>query len=298
MTPSDDNKKMQDPQEKYDTPPYPVEPQDEPGLQSRLHPEADHGEKSYKGSGKLTGKKAIITGGDSGIGRAVAIAFAREGADVLISFLEEVEDAKETAKYIEESGQKALLVKGDISDENHCKRIVQMAKDEFGQIDILVNNAAFQMARESLEEIPSDEWDYTFKTNIHAIFYLCKAAKPHMKPGSTIINTTSVNAYNPKPILLAYAATKGAIQNFTSSLAQLLAEDGIRVNCVAPGPIWTPLIPATMPEEKVKEFGKSTPMKRAGQPVELSAAYVLLASEGSSYMTGSTIQVTGGTPTI
>lgn len=298
MTPTDDNKNMQDPQEKYDTPPYPVEPQDEPGLQSRLHPEADHGEKSYKGSGKLTGKKAIITGGDSGIGRAVAIAFAREGADILISFLEETEDAKETAKYVEEAGRKAILVKGDISDENHCKRIIQMAVDEFGQIDILVNNAAFQMARESLEEIPSDEWDYTFKTNIHAIFYLCKAAKPHMKPGSTIINTTSVNAYNPKPILLAYAATKGAIQNFTSSLAQLLADDGIRVNCVAPGPIWTPLIPATMPEDKVKEFGKSTPMKRAGQPVELSAAYVLLASEGSSYMTGATIQVTGGTPTI
>jgi len=296
MTPTDKN--MQDPQEKFDTPPYPVEPQDEPGLQSRLHPEADHGEKSYKGSGKLTGKKAIITGGDSGIGRAVAIAFAREGADVLISFLEEVEDAKETAKYVEEAGQKAVLVKGDISDENHCKRIVQMAVDEFGQVDILVNNAAFQMARESLEDIPSDEWDYTFKTNIHAMFYLCKAAKPHMKPGSTIINTTSVNAYNPKPILLAYAATKGAIQNFTSSLAQLLADDGIRVNCVAPGPIWTPLIPATMPEDKVKEFGKSTPMKRAGQPVELSAAYVLLASEGSSYMTGATIQVTGGTPTI
>jgi NAD(P)-dependent dehydrogenase (short-subunit alcohol dehydrogenase family) len=298
MIPSDENKSMQDPQEKFDTPPYPVEPQDEPGLQSRLHPEADHGEKSYKGSGKLKGKKAIITGGDSGIGRAVAIAFAREGADVLISFLEEVEDAKETAKYVEEAGQKAVLVKGDISDENHCKRIVQMAVDEFGQVDILVNNAAFQMARESLEDIPSEEWDYTFKTNIHAMFYLCKAAKPHMKPGSTIINTTSVNAYNPKPILLAYAATKGAIQNFTSSLAQLLADDGIRVNCVAPGPIWTPLIPATMPEDKVKEFGKSTPMKRAGQPVELSAAYVLLASEGSSYMTGATIQVTGGTPTI
>ena len=298
MIPSDENKSMQDPQEKFDTPPYPVEPQDEPGLQSRLHPEADHGEKSYKGSGKLRGKKAIITGGDSGFGRAVAIAFAREGADVLISFLEEVEDAKETAKYVEAAGQKAVLVKGDISDENHCKRIVQMAVDEFGQVDILVNNAAFQMARESLEDIPSEEWDYTFKTNIHAMFYLCKAAKPHMKPGSTIINTTSVNAYNPKPILLAYAATKGAIQNFTSSLAQLLADDGIRVNCVAPGPIWTPLIPATMPEDKVKEFGKSTPMKRAGQPVELSAAYVLLASEGSSYMTGATIQVTGGTPTI
>lgn len=298
MTPQENNKNMQDPQEKFNTPPYDAPMQDEPGLQSRLDPPADHGEESYKGTGKLKGKKAIITGGDSGIGRAVAIAFAREGADVLISFLEEVADARETAKYIEEAGQTALMVKGDISDENHCKRIIQQAVDEFGQIDILVNNAAFQMARESLEDIPSEEWDYTFRTNIHAMFYLCKAAKPHMKPGSTIINTTSVNAYNPKPILLAYAATKGAIQNFTSSLAQLLAEDGIRVNCVAPGPIWTPLIPATMPEDKVKEFGKSTPMKRAGQPVELSATYVLLASEGSSYMTGATIEVTGGTPTI
>lgn len=292
------NSNMHDPQDKYNQPPYDTPMQDEPGLQSRLDPPADHGEESYKGSGKLIGKKAIITGGDSGIGRAVAIAFAREGADVLISFLEEVEDARETAKYVEEAGQKAVMVKGDISDENHCKRIIQQAVDEFGQIDILVNNAAFQMARESLEDIPSEEWDYTFKTNIHAMFYLCKAAKPYMKPGSTIINTTSVNAYNPKPILLAYAATKGAIQNFTSSLAQLLADDGIRVNCVAPGPIWTPLIPATMPEDKVKEFGKSTPMKRAGQPVELSASYVLLASEGSSYMTGATIEVTGGTPTI
>jgi NAD(P)-dependent dehydrogenase (short-subunit alcohol dehydrogenase family) len=216
----------------------------------------------------------------------------------LISYLSEDEDAKETAKYVEEEGKKAVLVRGDISEEAHCKKIIQEAVDNFGQIDILVNNAAFQMARESLEEVPSEEWEYTFKTNIHAMFYLCKAAKPHMKAGSTIINTTSVNAYNPKPILLAYAATKGAIQNFTSSLGQLLAEEGIRVNCVAPGPVWTPLIPATMPEENVKTFGKNTPMKRAAQPVELSPVYVLLASEDSSYMTGSTIQVTGGTPTI
>jgi NAD(P)-dependent dehydrogenase (short-subunit alcohol dehydrogenase family) len=290
--------KMVNPQEKYATPPYPDDKQEVPGTDKELEPKADHGEKSYRGSGKLNGKKAIITGGDSGIGRAVAIAFAREGADVLISYLSEDEDAKETAKYIEEEGKKAVLVKGDISEEAHCKKIIQQAVDNFGQIDILVNNAAFQMARESLEEVPSEEWDYTFKTNIHAMFYLCKAAKPHMKPGSTIINTTSVNAYNPKPILLAYAATKGAIQNFTSSLGQLLAEEGIRVNCVAPGPVWTPLIPATMPKEKVKNFGKSTPMKRAAQPVELSPIYVLLASEDSSYMTGSTVQVTGGTPTL
>jgi NAD(P)-dependent dehydrogenase (short-subunit alcohol dehydrogenase family) len=294
--PKKDN--MQDPKEKHPKPPYPEQKQDVPGKEGAMEPKADHGEESYKGSGKLEGKKAIITGGDSGIGRAVAIAYAREGADVLISYLSEDEDAKETAKYVEEAGRKAVLIKGDISEESHCKEIVDKAVQEFGQIDILVNNAAYQMARESLEEVSSEEWDYTFRTNIYAMFYLVKAAKPHMKPGSTIVNTTSVNAYNPKPILVAYAATKGAIQNFTSSLGQLLAEDGIRVNCVAPGPIWTPLIPATMPEDNVKEFGKNTPMKRAGQPVELAAIYVLLASEGSSYMTGSTVQVTGGTPTI
>lgn len=288
----------QNPQDKYPTPPYPTQKQNVPGTEEEMQLKADHGEESYKGSGKLKGKKAIITGGDSGIGRAVAIAFAREGADVLISYLNEDQDAKETAKYIEEAGKKAVLVKGDISEEAHCKKIIEQAVSEFGTIDILVNNAAFQMARESLEEIPSEEWDYTFRTNIHAMFYLCKAAKPHMKPGSTIVNTTSVNAYKPKPILVAYAATKGAIQNFTSSLGQLLADDGIRVNCVAPGPVWTPLIPATMPEEEVKNFGKNTPLKRAAQPAELAPIFVLLASEDSSYMTGSTVQVTGGTPTI
>lgn len=293
-----DQENNQNPQTKYPTPPYPTKKQNTPGTEEEMQLKADHGEESYKGSGKLTGKKAIITGGDSGIGRAVAIAFAREGADVLISYLNEDQDAKETAKYIEEAGKKAVLVKGDISEEAHCKKIIDQAVSEFGTIDILVNNAAFQMARESLEEIPSEEWDYTFKTNIYAMFYLCKAAKPHMKPGSTIVNTTSVNAYKPKPILVAYAATKGAIQNFTSSLGQLLADDGIRVNCVAPGPVWTPLIPATMPEEEVKNFGANTPMKRAAQPVELAPIFVLLASDESSYMTGSTVQVTGGTPTI
>lgn len=288
----------QDPQNKYAQPPYPEQKQDVPGKEEDLTPTADHGEKSYRGSGKLEGKTAIITGGDSGIGRAVAIAYAREGADVLISYLEETEDAKETAKYIEEAGKKAVLVKGDISEEAHCKKIVEKAVEEFGKIDILVNNAAFQMARETLQEIPSEEWDYTFKTNIYAMFWLCKAAEPHMKPGSTIVNTTSINAYKPKPILLAYAATKGAIQNYTANLGQILAEKGIRVNCVAPGPIWTPLIPSTMPEEEVKNFGKNTPLGRAGQPAELAPVYVLLASEDSSYMTGSTVQVTGGTPSI
>jgi NAD(P)-dependent dehydrogenase (short-subunit alcohol dehydrogenase family) len=263
-----------------------------------MTPKADHGETSYKGCGKLTGRKAIITGGDSGIGRAIAIAYAREGADVLISYLNEHEDARETARLVEEAGRKAVVVAGDIQDEEHCKAIVKQAVDELGGVDILVNNAAYQQTYESIQEITSEDLDRTFRTNIYAMFYLCKAAEEHLKPGSTIINTTSVQAYNPSPNLLAYAPTKGAIQNFTSALGQLWAEKGIRVNCVAPGPIWTPLIPSTMPEDTVKTFGQDVPLKRAGQPAELAPVYVLLASQDSSYMTCSTIQVTGGTPTI
>jgi NAD(P)-dependent dehydrogenase (short-subunit alcohol dehydrogenase family) len=258
----------------------------------------DHGEESYRGCGKLTGRKAIITGGDSGIGRAVAIAFAREGADVLISYLNEEEDARETAEYVEAAGRKAVLVPGDISDEAHCKQIIQRAVAELGGLDILVNNAAFQMERESLQEISTEEWDRTFKVNIYPMFYLCKAAEPHLKPGSTIVNTTSVNAYKAPPKLIPYSATKAAIQNFTVSLGQLWADKGIRVNCVAPGPIWTPLIPSTMSAEHVESFGQSVPMKRAGQPAELAPIFVLLASQDSSYMTCSTVQVTGGYPTI
>lgn len=289
---------MKDPKKKHEQPPFPKQDQEVPGYEDQMNPETDHGEESYKGSGRLEGKNAIITGGDSGIGRAVAIAFAREGANVLISYLEEHEDAKETAKWVEKAGKKAVLLAGDVSEKNHCKEIVEKAVEEFGQIDILVNNAAYQMTRESLQDIPDEEWDYTFKTNIYSMFWLCKAAQPHMKPGSTIINTSSINAYKPHPMLLAYAATKGAIQNFTANLGQILAKEGIRVNCVAPGPIWTPLIPSTMPEDQVKEFGKQTPLGRAGQPAELAPAFVLLASEESSYMVGSTVQVTGGTPTI
>lgn len=289
---------QQDPLTKYPQPPYSDEKQEVPGTEAEMQPKADHGETSYRGSGKLTGRKALITGGDSGIGRAVAIAFAREGADVLISYLNEDEDARETARYVEEAGQKAVLMAGDISDETHCRQLVQRAVDELGGLDILVNNAAFQMAHESLQEISSEELDRTFRTNIYAMFYLCKAAEEHLKPGSTVVNTTSVNAYKPSPILLAYAATKAAIQNFTANLGQVWAEKGIRVNCVAPGPIWTPLIPSTMPPEKVKTFGQDVPLKRAGQPAELAAVYVLLASDDSSYMTGSTVQVTGGSPTI
>lgn len=296
-------KKQEIPKEaddKYPVPPFPKQHQAPPGKDSALKPLADHGETSYKGCGKLVGKKAIITGGDSGIGRAVAIAFAREGADVLISYLsdEETSDAEETAKYIEGSGQKAVLVKGDIRKESHCKKIIDKAVAAFGKIDILVNNAAFQMARETLLEIPTEEWVRTFDTNIHPMFYLSKAAEPHMPKGSSIINTTSVNAYNPTPVLLPYAATKGAIQNFTANLAQilLLSGKGIRVNAVAPGPIWTPLIPSTMPEAHL--FGQDTPMGRPGQPIEVATAFVFLASDDASYIAGATLPVTGGRITI
>jgi len=289
---------LQDPLTKYPQPPYSNEKQSVPGTEADMQPKADHGETSYRGSGKMEGRKALITGGDSGIGRAVAIAFAREGADVLISYLNEDEDARETARYVEEAGRKAVLVPGDIQDEAHCKALIQRAVDELGGLDVLVNNAAYQMAHESLQDISTEELDRTFRTNIFAMFHLCKAAEEHLKPGSTVVNTTSVNAYKPSPQLLAYAATKAAIQNFTANLGQVWAEKGIRVNCVAPGPVWTPLIPSTMPPEKVKNFGQDVPLKRAGQPAELAPIYVLLASDDSSYMTGSTVQVTGGSPTI
>jgi NAD(P)-dependent dehydrogenase (short-subunit alcohol dehydrogenase family) len=295
---STEQNNMENPAEQYPKPPFPNQEQDVPGTEKEMTPKADHGETSYKGCGKLAGRKAVITGGDSGIGRAVAIAFAREGADVLIAYLNEHEDAKETAKWVEQAGRKAVLVPGDIQEEAHCKEIINRAVQEMGGIDILVNNAAFQMTHESLQELSAEELDRTYRTNIFAMFYLCKAAEPHMQPGSTVINTTSINAYKPSPNLLAYASTKGAIQNFTAGLGQLWAEKGIRVNCVAPGPIWTPLIPSTMPPEKVKNFGKDVPLGRAGQPAELAPAYVLLASQDSSYMTSSTVQVTGGTPSI
>jgi NAD(P)-dependent dehydrogenase (short-subunit alcohol dehydrogenase family) len=291
---------FKNPHDKYPVPPFPKQEQDAPGTEDEMQPIADHGEKSYKGSGKLEGKKAVITGGDSGIGRAVAIAFAREGADVLISYLDDVEDkdAEDTADYVEKAGKKAVLFKGDIRKEAHCREIVEKAVKEFGRIDILVNNAAFQMGRKEMSEISTEEWQRTFDTNITAMFYLCKAAEPHMKPGSSIINTTSVNAYSPTPVLLPYAATKGAIQNFTANLAQILleAKKGIRVNAVAPGPIWTPLIPSTMPEPE--NFGKDTPMGRPGQPAEVAPAFVFLASEEASYVAGATLPVTGGRVTI
>lgn len=298
MEVAEEKMKKENPLEKHSKPPQSQQKQPAPGTEEEMQPKVDHGETSYKGSGKLTGKRAVITGADSGIGRAVAIAFAREGADVLIAYLNEDEDAKETEKWVKEAGRKAVIVAGDIQEEDHCKKIIERAVEELGGIDILVNNAAFQMSHESIQELSAEEIDRTFRTNVYAMFYLCRFAEPHLKPGATIINTTSINAYKPSPGLLAYAATKGAIQNFTANLGQLWAEKGIRVNCVAPGPVWTPLIPSTMPAEKVKNFGQDVPLKRAAQPAELAPAYVLLASQESSYITSSTIQVTGGTPTI
>jgi NAD(P)-dependent dehydrogenase (short-subunit alcohol dehydrogenase family) len=276
----------------------PAQQQQPPGTQSEMRPKPDCGEESYVGSGRLAGKAAVITGGDSGIGRAVAIAYAREGADVLISYLEEDDDAQETARLVEDAGRKAVLVRGDISDAQHCRDIVASAVEEFGRVDILVNNAAYQMTHESLEEIPDEEWDYTFATNVAAMFHLCKAAVPHMAPGSSIIGSSSVNSDMPSPTLAPYAATKAAIANFAASLAQLLGEKGIRVNSVAPGPIWTPLIPSTMPEDKVENFGKNVPLGRAGQPVEVAPVYVLLASDEGSYISGARIAVTGGRPIL
>ncbi len=272
--------------------------QDYPGTETQMVPKPDHGDTSYKGCDKLAGKVAILTGGDSGIGRAVAIAYSREGADLVISYLSEDEDAEETKRLVEEAGRRCILIRGDVGDPAHCRSIVQRTVDHFGRVDILVNNAAFQMSRDSLDEIPDEEWVYTFHTNIHAMFYLAKAAVPHMKAGSAIVNTTSVNSDNAPPQLIAYSASKAAITNFTASLGQLLADKGIRVNCVAPGPIWTPLIPATMPRSKVATFGQDVPMKRPGQPKEVAPVFVFLASEDSSYVTGAQYAVTGGTPML
>ena len=284
--------------QQYPTPPFPQDKIPMPGRTGQMNPAPDHGEQSYRGSGRLSGKRAVITGGDSGIGRAVAIAFAREGADVLISYLDEHEDAEDTRRLVDEAGRKAVLVSGDLQSAEHCRAVIDTAVRDLGGIDILVNNAAHQATFSSIEDIPDEEWELTFKVNIHAMFYLTKAAVAHMKPGSAIINTASINSDNPNPSLLAYATTKGAIQNFTAGLAQLLAEKGIRANTVAPGPIWTPLIPSTLPKESVQNFGQQVPMKRPGQPAELATAYVMLADPLSSYVSGATIAVTGGKPIL
>lgn len=276
----------------------PEQQQTPPGTLGQMDPKPDHGEESYRGSGKLTGKRAVITGGDSGIGRAVAIAFAREGADVLIAYLDEHEDARETAGYVEDAGRTCVLVPGDLADRAHQKTIIPRALEELGGIDVLVNNAAFQMSHESLDEITDDEWDHTVALNLTAMFTLIRDAVPHMQPGASIINSSSVNSDNPSPTLAPYAMTKAGIANFTASMAQLLGEKGIRANSVAPGPVWTPLIPSTMPPEKVAAFGGDTPLGRAAQPAELAPVYVLLASDESSYVSGARVAVTGGRPIL
>lgn len=263
-----------------------------------MDPRPDCGEESYVGHGRLDGKAAVITGGDSGIGRAVAIAFAREGADVLISYLDEHDDAYETAAYVEAAGRRAVLVPGDISQPQQCRDVVATAVEAFGRIDVLVNNAAYQMTHETIGEISDEEWDHTWATNMSAYFHLVKAALPHLGKGASIIGSSSVNSDSPNPTLAPYAATKAAIANFTASLAQLLGERGIRVNSVAPGPVWTPLIPSTMPADHVESFGSNTPLGRPGQPVELAPIYVLLASDEASYVSGARVAVTGGRPVL
>ena len=277
---------------------FPKQQQRPPGTQSAMNPVPDCGEDSYRGSGRLTGKRAVVTGGDSGIGRAVAIAFAREGADVLIPYLSEEDDANEVARYVEDAGRRCVLMPGDLSQPAFCRAVIDRCVAELGGIDIRVNNAAYQMTHETIEEISDSEWDYTFDVNIGAYFHLVKAALPHLGPGASIIGSSSVNSDMPSPTLAPYAATKAAIANFSASLAQLLGPKGIRVNSVAPGPIWTPLIPSTMPEKKVESFGENTPLGRAGQPVELAPVYVLLASDEASYITGARVAVTGGRPIL
>ncbi len=285
----------QDPRHQGPKPPFDEDRISVPGREGEMREKPDHGEESYHGFDRLKDKVALITGGDSGIGKAVAIAFAREGADVAISYLpEEEEDARDSVRWIESAGRKALAIPGDIGDESHCRSMVERVVKEFGGIDLLVNNAAFQMTHPKLEEFTAEEWDHTFRTNIYSMFYLSQAAIPKMRPGSSIINTASVQAYEPSGQLLAYATTKGAIVTFTKALSELAIEHGVRVNAVAPGPVWTPLIPSTMPGEKVKNFGKSDAMTRPAQPAELAPAYVFLAAQDSSYVTGSVMDLTGG----
>jgi NAD(P)-dependent dehydrogenase (short-subunit alcohol dehydrogenase family) len=276
----------------------PAQQQTPPGTTGEMTPRPDHGEESYRGSGRLDGKVAVITGADSGIGRAVAIAYAREGADVVISYLNEHKDAEETRSWVEKAGRKALVVAGDLSKAQACRDLIETTVKEFGRVDVLVSNAAYQMSHESLEEISDEEWDYTIATNLSAYFHLTKAAVPHMRPGASIIGTSSVNSDNPKPELMPYDVTKGGIANMSAALAGMLAEKGIRVNSVAPGPIWTPLIPSTMPPEKVESFGADTPLGRAGQPAECAPVYVMLASDEASYVSGARIAVTGGKPIL
>lgn len=276
----------------------PAQQQEVPGSDHEMDPRPDYGAETYRGSGRLEGKVALITGGDSGIGKAVALAYAREGADVAIAYLNEHEDAEEARRFVEDAGRRVILLPGDVSDPAHCRDLIAQTVQQLGKLDVLVVNAAFQMSHDTLEEIEDSEWDYTWATNVSAYFHLVKAALPHLKEGASIIASSSVNSDMPSPQLLPYAATKAAIANMTASLAQLLAERGIRANSVAPGPVWTPLIPATMPPEKVESFGEQVPMGRPGQPADLAPVYVLLASDEASYVSGARVAVTGGKPIL
>ena len=289
---------LTDPRSAGPRPPFPKQKQPPPGETPALEPVPDHGEHSYRGTGQFADCGVLVTGGDSGIGRAVAIAFAREGADVAIAYLNEHEDAEETAHWVRAAGRQALLIAGDIGDEQHCKELVRRTIDEFGRLDVLINNAAFQRTHDKLEDFTSEEVETTCRTNIESMFFLAKAAAPHMKPGSSILNTSSIQSDHPSPQLLAYATTKGAISNFTAGLAQLLAKQGIRVNAVAPGPVWTPLIPSTMPAEKAAHFGEDSPFGRPAQPAELAGAFVFLASDAATYISGAVLPVTGGKPML
>ncbi|MVZ60666.1 SDR family oxidoreductase [Sphingobacterium humi] len=289
-----------DPKSLYPTPPFKKQDQEPPGQSKLMDPYPDHGEYSYKGNKLLQGMVVVITGADSGIGKATAIAMAREGADIIIGFKEDIEqeDADDTADWVRKAGREAILFKGDIRQESICQQLIEMVVGKFKKIDVLINNAAYQMSYKKIEDISAEEWNKTFEVNLSAMFYLTKHAKPHLRTGGSIINTTSVNAYDPNPTLLPYAASKAAIQNFTSNLAQQFLEEGlgIRVNAVAPGPVWTPLIPSTIPDHE--KFGANTPMGRPGQPAEIAPVYVFLASAAASYISGATIPVTGGRITI
>jgi len=287
-------RQLVDPLNAYPRPPFPRQAQELPGGDELLDPKPDHGEDSYLGAGRLAGLATIITGGDSGIGKAVALAYAREGADVLISYLEEGEDARRTVELVEAAGRRAIAMAGDLQDEAHCRRVVEQARDEFGRVDILVNNAAFQERREQIEEVPTDEWEQTLRINLSATFWLCREAVPAMEPGASIINVSSIQATQPSANLLAYATTKGGLVTFSKALSAMLAPRGIRVNVVAPGPVWTPLVAATTDPEKLSEFGANVPLGRPAQPAELAGAFVFLASPAASYITGGVIPVTGG----
>ena len=292
---TDEIRNTEDPTTKYFSGGFPKQEQEQPGLTSATEPRPDHGELTYAGSGKLAGKRALITGGDSGIGRAVAIAYAREGADVAISYLpDEQADAEDTAAVIREAGRTALLLPGDIREEKHCIAIVDETVAALGGLDILVLNAAYQENRDGLENLPTEEFDRVFKTNLYATMWIARTAIPHLRPGSSIISTSSVQASSPSPGLIDYAMTKAALVAFTQALAQQLGSSGVRVNAVAPGPIWTPLIPATSWPDKLPTFGQDTPLGRAGQPAELAGAYVFLASPEASYISGAVVPVTGG----